>query len=97
MVIAEALSTGQTGNERSAFGPTLSTDSRRGDCLPRNQTAGNLLPLLCTHRDGCHEDRRIGWGVRQILNGMLLSIFHEAAETRGEHPTKILEELLGMR
>ena len=60
MVIAEALSTGQTGDERPAFGPTLSADSRRGDCLPRDQTAGHLLPLLCAHRDGCHEDRRAG-------------------------------------
>lgn len=63
MVIAEALSTGQTGDERAAFGPTLSTDSRRRDCLSRDQTAGNLLPMLRAHRDGCHEDRRVGWDV----------------------------------
>ena len=34
--------------------------------------------------------------MRQVLNGTLLSIFHEAAETRAEQPTKIMEELLGM-
>ena len=65
MVIAEALSTGQTGDERPAFGPTLSTDSRRGDRLPRDQTAGDLLPLLCAHRDGCDEDRRVGGRVSE--------------------------------
>ena len=63
MAIAEALGTGQTGDERAAFSSTLPTDSRRGDCLPRDQTAGNLLPLLCAHRDGCHEDRGVGRGV----------------------------------
>ena len=65
MVVAEALSTGQTGDERAAFGQTLSTNSRRGDCLPRDQTAGDLLPVLCAHRDGCHEDRRVGGGVSE--------------------------------
>ena len=60
MVIAEALSTGQTGDERPAVSPTLSTNSRRGNRLSGDQTAGNLLPVLCTHGDGCHEDRRLG-------------------------------------
>lgn len=66
MAVAEALSSGQTGDERPAFGPALSTDTRRGDCLSRDQTAGNLLPLLCAHRDGCDEDRGVGWRVRQV-------------------------------
>ena len=65
MVIAEALSTGQTGDERAAFGPPLSTDSRRGDRLSRNQTACHLLPVLCAHRDGCDEDRRVGGGLSE--------------------------------
>lgn len=65
MVIAEALSTGQTSDERPTVGPTLSTDSRRGDYLSRDQTAGNLLSLLCAHRDGCHEDRGVGGGVSE--------------------------------
>lgn len=60
MVIAEALSTGQAGDERPTLGASLSTDSRPGDCFSRDQTAGNLLPMLRTHRDGCHEDRCIG-------------------------------------
>lgn len=63
MVVAEALSTGQTCDERPAFGPALPADSRRRDCLSRDQTAGHLLPVLCTPRDGCHEDRRVGRGV----------------------------------
>lgn len=63
MVIAEALSTGQTGDECAAFGPALSADSRGGDCISRDQTEVDLLPLLCTPRDGCHEDRRVGGGV----------------------------------
>lgn len=63
MVIAKALSTGQTGDERAAISPTLSAYLGRGDCLSRNQTAGDLLPLLCAHRDGCDEDRGIGRGV----------------------------------
>jgi hypothetical protein len=69
MVIAEALSTGQTGDERPAFGPTSSTNSRGGDCLSRAQAAGKLLPLLCAHRDGCDEDRRLGGGVTQVKRG----------------------------
>lgn len=67
MVVAEALSTWQTGDERAAVGPTLSTDSWRGDCLSGDQTAGNLLPPLYAHRDGCHEDRRIGRGVSSVM------------------------------
>ena len=63
MVIAEALSTGQTGDERAALGPTLPTHLGRGDRLSRDQTAGNLLPLLCAYRDGCDEDRGLGWRV----------------------------------
>ena len=63
MVFAEVLSTGQTGDERAALGPTLPTDSRRGDCLSRDQTAGDLLPVLCAHRGGCPEDRCVGGGV----------------------------------
>ena len=66
MVAFQALSTGQTGDERRAFGSTLSTDPRRGDCLSRDQTAGGLLPLLCAPRDGCDEGRRLGRGVSQI-------------------------------
>lgn len=69
MVIAETLSTGQAGDERAAFGPALSANSRCGDRLSRGQTAGNLLPLLFSHRDGRHEDRRAGWCVRQVWNG----------------------------
>ena len=76
-----SLSTGQAGDERAAFGPALSANSRCGHRLSRDQTAGHVLPLLCTHRDGCHEDRRLGWCVRPVWNGRLLSIFHEAAET----------------
>lgn len=58
-------STWQIGDERAAVGQTLSADSWRGDCLSRNQTAGNLLSMLCAHRDGCDEDRRAGGGVSE--------------------------------
>jgi len=72
MVIAEAPGTGQTGNERPAVGPTLSTDSRRGDRLSWDQTAGNLLSVLCAHRDGCDENRGVGGGVNEVLkDGMM--------------------------
>lgn len=60
MVIAEALSTGEAGDERPAFGPALPTNSRAGNRLSRDQTAGDLLPLLRAYRDGCDEDRRVG-------------------------------------
>jgi hypothetical protein len=78
MVGAEALSTGQAGDERAAFGPALSTNSRRGNRLSRDQTAGNLLPLLCAHRDGCHEDRRLGRSLseNQVMTGAMIRINH---------------------
>lgn len=60
MVVAKALSTRQIDDERAAFGATLSTDPRRGNCFSRDQTAGHLLPVLCTHRDGRDEDRGVG-------------------------------------
>ena len=84
MVIAQALSTGQTGDERAAFGPTLSTHSRPGDCLSRDQTAGNLLPLLCAHRDGCHEDRRVGRGMseNQEMQEAMIRMNHDAGKGR---------------
>ncbi len=72
MVIAKALSTGQTGDERAAIGPTVSTDSRCGDCLSRDQTANNLLSVLCAPRDGCHEDPVTGRGVSEIMKDALI-------------------------
>jgi hypothetical protein len=63
MAVSQAPGTGQTGDERPAVGPTLSTNSRRGDCLSPDQTAGHLLPMLCAPRDGCDEDRCIGGSV----------------------------------
>jgi len=54
-----SFSTGPTGDERAAFGPTLSTDSWRRDRLSRDQTPGHLLSMLCAQRDGRHEDRRV--------------------------------------
>ena len=66
MVIAKALSTRQTGDEGPAVGQTLSTDSRSGDYLSRDQTTGDLLPALGAHRDRCNEDRGLGGYVRQV-------------------------------
>lgn len=95
MVIAEAISTRQTGDERAAFGAALSTDSRCGDCLSRDQTAGNLLPVLCAHRDGCHEDRRIGRRVTYAWE--IMSRSYNAAKTRVKPYSRIIEELTEMR
>jgi len=72
VVVAKAFSTGQTGDERQAFSSTLPADSRRGDCLSRDQPAGNLLPVLCPHRDGRHEGRRLGWRMKQVWEDMLM-------------------------
>jgi hypothetical protein len=78
MVIVKAPRTGEAGDERAALGPALSTDPRRGDCLPRDQTAGDLLPVLCAHRDGCHEDRRVGRRVSENkdMKGAMIRINH---------------------
>lgn len=78
MVIAEAPRTWQTGDERPAFGPTLPTDSWRGDCLSRDQTAGHILPVLCAHRNGCHEDRGLGGSVSKNpeMKGAMIRINH---------------------
>ncbi len=66
MVIAEAPSPRKARDERPAFGPTLPAYSGRGDRLSRDQTTGDLLPLLFAPRDGCDEGRRLGRGVSQI-------------------------------
>ena len=74
MAVSQALSAGQTGDECPAFGPTVSTDSRRGNCVSGDQKAGDLLPLLCAYRDGCDEDCRLGGGVseNQEMKGAMI-------------------------
>lgn len=85
MVVAEAPRPGQTRDERPAYSPTLSPDSRRGDRLSRDQTAGNLLSLLCAHRDRCHEDSRIGEWVLALLDWSVLGEADgEAAASQAE-------------
>lgn len=93
MVIAEAPITGQTGYERAALGPALSAYPGRRNCLSQDQTAGNILPMLFTHRDECDEDCCVGGRVSQVCKDAAMWMSYEAVKNEQTSDTTIVEEL----